>query len=82
MICSGAFPVQCQCALSCPIMSLETSRVVETKDLDARITLRSKDAMLERIVQDFLKRILMVKLMPQPSPAMYLAKEQTAAMRM
>ena len=50
--------------------------------MDARITLRSKDAMLERIVQDFLKRILMVKLMPQPSPAMYLAKEQTAAMRM
>ena len=38
--------------------------------------------MLERIVQTFLKRIRKVKLMPQPSPAMYLAKAQTAAMRM
>ena len=40
MICSGssAFPVQC--ALSCPIMSLETSRVVETKDWNARTWMR------------------------------------------
>ena len=72
-------------------MSLETSQRgvvlppewrLSRSRLDASVTLRYIDAMLERILPTLLNRNRRGKLMPYPSPAMFLAMELTSAKKM